>query len=136
MVRSGAMFCAAILVTALAGCVLPHHHAHRAPAPVVVHAPGPPPHAPAHGYRQKHRQHDLELVFDSGFGVYVVVGWENHFFHQDRFYRLFDGHWEISTRIDGGWASIRAGDLPKGLAKKRGHAKRLRRSEHPAQRAH
>ena len=27
---------------------------------------GPPPHAPAHGYHQKHRAKGVELVYDSG----------------------------------------------------------------------
>ena len=32
-----------------------------------VYRHGPPPHAPAHGYR--HKQHGVELVYDSGRGV-------------------------------------------------------------------
>ncbi len=39
-------------------------------------AGGPPSHAPAHGYRNKeHKQRykGIDLVFDTGLGVYVVV---------------------------------------------------------------
>jgi len=33
---------------------------------------GPPAHAPANGYRYKYQGHDM--VYDSGLGVYVVIG--------------------------------------------------------------
>ncbi|MFQ5585276.1 MAG: hypothetical protein ACE5GF_00390, partial [Thermodesulfobacteriota bacterium] len=41
---------------------------------------GPPPHAPAHGYRHKHR-HGVELMFDGGLGVYIAVGLSGIYFH-------------------------------------------------------
>ena len=34
---------------------------------------GPPPHAPAHGYRHKHPD-GVELVYKSNIGGYAVVG--------------------------------------------------------------
>ena len=48
---------------------------------------GPPPHAPAHGYRHKH-QHGVELVYSSELGVYVVVGFPNHYFSEGHYFRL------------------------------------------------
>ena len=97
-----------------------------------VERAGPPPHAPAHGYRQKHhaRGGDIELVFDSGLGVYVVVGWPGHYWHDDHYYRDVDGAWQVSVRLDGGWSAAPSRKLPPGLAKKhRG------KGPHPASRA-
>ena len=138
MRRALLLLCTTIAVTAMSGCVRHHHHRPRsAPAPVVVGKPGPPPHAPAHGYRHKHQHHGVELVFDSYLGVYVVVGRENAFFHRGHFYRIIDGGWQMSVRLDDGWAHAHPGKLPKGLGKKRhgkGHhpAKRHRNGHHPA----
>jgi hypothetical protein len=89
---------------------------------------GPPPHAPAHGYRHKHRQRGVDLVFDSGLGVYVVVGYP-FYFHKDRFYRHHDGVWQISVRIDGGWRGVADHEVPQTLywgkkGKKRKKAKK------------
>ena len=58
----------------------PSAHA-SAPA---VHKGGPPDHAPAHGYRKKHHHHhDIEMVYDSGLGVYVIAGYKGLYFHGD-----------------------------------------------------
>lgn len=97
-----------------------HHHQGGAPGPEVVvnESGGPPPHAPAHGYRRKHRdaQANLELVFDSGLGVYVVVGLPGIYFHADHFYRHTDAGWQISLHHDSGWTLAAAGDVPSGLS--------------------
>lgn len=114
----------------LSGCVQHYHgHPRRAPA-VVVHKPGPPPHAPAHGYRHKHAHHGVDLVFDSGLGVYIVVNLTDHYYHDGHFFRLHDGVWQISAHLNHGWkhASKR---LPPGLAKKHGK-KGHKRGPHPA----
>ncbi len=143
MRRALLLLCATIAVTAMSGCVRHHHHrARNAPAAVVVSKPGPPPHAPAHGHRHKHHHHGVELVFDAHLGVYVVVGRDDVFFHRDHFYRIVDGGWQVSVRLDDGWAHAHHGKLPKGLSKKahgakhhgKGHhrAKRRRDGHHPA----
>ena len=49
---------------------------------------GPPPHAPAHGYRHKAQRHGAELEFDSGLGVYVVVGVPLHYYLDGLYLRL------------------------------------------------
>ena len=78
---------------------------------------GPPPHAPAHGHRRK-QVCGVELVFDTGLGVYVVVGHPDHYYCDGYFYRLTGGVWEMSLRFDGCWA-VRAGKpLPLGLRAK------------------
>lgn len=80
---------------------------------------GPPPHAPAHGYRHKHH-HGVEMVFDSGLGVYIVAGYPNHYFYDSRYYRRRDGSWEISLLLGGSWVGITEAELPPGLRKMRG----------------
>jgi hypothetical protein len=78
---------------------------------------GPPPHAPAHGYRRK-QVHGVELVFDSQLGVYVVIGHPGHYYYDGYFYRLKGGVWEMSLKIEGGWGPKSAKPLPPGLRNK------------------
>ncbi len=78
-------------------------------------AEGPPAHAPAHGYRNKHRHKGIDLVFDTGLGVYVVVNMEGYFFNNGLFYRYRDHSWEISVDIDRGWKIVSANKVPRGL---------------------
>jgi hypothetical protein len=75
---------------------------------------GPPAHAPAHGYRRKHID-GAELVFDSSMGLYVVVGYSDHYYHEGYYYRLRDGLWEMSLKLDGGWTFVSERSLPPGL---------------------
>jgi hypothetical protein len=80
---------------------------------------GPPAHAPAHGYRNK-QVCGVEIVFDSGRGVYIVVGMPDHYYHDGYFYRLRAGAWEMSLKPDTGWASVSMGSLPSGLQARSG----------------
>ena len=82
----------------------------------------PPPHAPAHGYR--HKQHGVELVYDSGRGVYVVVDFPLHFYFKGNYYRYHEPHWEVGVHVDGPWESVSEEALPRGLrAKGKGKGK-------------
>lgn len=84
---------------------------------------GPPPHAPAHGHR--HKQHGLELVYDSGRGVYVVLELPNHYFFEGRYYRILGNHWQVGIHIDGPWQSVSEKSLPPGLREgRKGKSKR------------
>lgn len=78
---------------------------------------GPPPHAPAHGYRHKHRGHDL--VFNTELGVYVVVGLRDVWFLDGNYFRVMGDHFEIAVGVDGPWrvASVKA--VPAPLYQKR-----------------
>jgi hypothetical protein len=88
---------------------------------------GPPPHAPAHGYRHKHQ--GVDLVYDSGRGVYVVVELDNYFYFKGNYYRHKENQWEISVHIEGPWEVITQKSLPKGLSgTKKGKGKP---KEHP-----
>jgi len=76
---------------------------------------GPPPHAPAHGYRHKHG--NTVLVFDSAREVYVVKGHSDHYFHNKHYYRSTKSGWEFTTHLDGPWKPASSKKLPKGLRK-------------------
>ena len=102
----------------------------------VYHTPGkkighgPPPHAPAHGYRHKQKE-GVEIVYDSGRGVYVVVGFSDHYYYKGRFYRLRGAQWEVSLHAAGGWESVYEKSIPPGLrtkGKSKGKWKRASRS--------
>ena len=90
---------------------------------------GPPAHAQAHGNRRKHID-GLDLVYDSTYGVYVIVGMPNHYYCDRHFYRLYGGLWEVSLRVDADWAPATTISLPPGLQKKAhgkaiGHKKKV-----------
>ena len=88
--------------------------------PVVVaekNIPGPPPHAPAHGYRHKHPD-GVVLVYDSGLGVYAVSGHAGVYFYEGVYYRTHHGVWESTNHFHGNWRKASAKGLPPGLQEK------------------
>ncbi|MHC4478562.1 MAG: hypothetical protein ACYTEL_23240 [Planctomycetota bacterium] len=90
---------------------------------------GPPPHAPAHGHRRKHHHHGgVELVYDSGRGVYVVVGFPDHYYFEGHYYRFHQDQWHMSVDINSGWKPASNDRLPSGLRAK-GKAKHAK--NHP-----
>jgi hypothetical protein len=75
---------------------------------------GPPPHAPAHGYRAKH--HHRDMVYDSRLGAYVVLGYRDHYYHDGWYFRYFDGFWQISADLgDRDWRDVDRYRVPEGL---------------------
>lgn len=120
MKRLPALICLASLALVLSGCVAlatgghhPRSEARSQPAGY-----GPPPHAPAHGYRHKYER-GLVLQFDSGIGVYLVLGHPGIYFY-DGFYlrRHTAGHWLSSRHYTGPWKRRAAGDVPPRLEKR------------------
>jgi hypothetical protein len=105
---------AALLLGTGAACVNVVHESPR-PTKVVVKEPGPPPHAPAHGYRRKHQQDGVDLVFDSGLGVYVVVGTPDCWWLDGGYYRWRDGVWSMGVHVSGPWTAVEVGKVPSGL---------------------
>ena len=103
---------------AVMGCSKTVHLRGRSGSTVQTAKQGPPPHAPAHGYRHKHKN-GVTLVYDSKIDVYVVNGHTDVYFHGDRYYRLRDGSWQVSVEIDGKWGATTSSKLPKGLKKKK-----------------
>ncbi len=79
---------------------------------------GPPPHAPAHGHRQKHQVNGVELIYDSGRGVYVVVGMPGHYYCDGHFFRLRGSQWEMSLQTSHGWRPVYEDSIPHGLRNK------------------
>jgi hypothetical protein len=77
---------------------------------------GPPPHAPAHGYRHKHRD-GVVLVFEASLGVYVVSGYKNLYYYKDRYYRHHNKKWQSSGHADGPWRKSPYYKVPVGLQK-------------------
>lgn len=82
--------------------------------PTVSTSDGPPAHAPAYGYRRKHAN-NVEIVYDSSIGLYVVVGHPDHYYYDGYYYRLHDGLWEMSLEFDGNWKIASENSLPSGL---------------------
>ena len=85
---------------------------------------GPPPWAPAHGYRHKHqhayqhRESTVDLVFDSGLGVYLVVGIPNYYYWNGTYVRLNAGSWYRAPYLDARWVPCPADELPGYLRSK------------------
>ena len=103
----------ASLAIALASCSTHRTTVYSNAPPVMT---GPPPHAPAHGYRL-HRQ-GVELLYDSSFGIYTVHRHPNHYYYDDHFYRCRESVWEVSVDIKGPWAKTTLDRLPSGLKKR------------------
>jgi len=57
----------------------------------------------------------MELVYDSGRGVYLVVGHSDHYYHDGYFYRLRGSLWEMSLKPNSGWKIVSGKSLPMGL---------------------
>ncbi|MEE8379802.1 MAG: hypothetical protein V3R49_05460 [Gammaproteobacteria bacterium] len=85
------------------------------------HRNSPPSHAPAHGYRQQH--HDVDMIFDSGVGAYIVLGFDNLFFFNNNYMRFYDGYWHYSERHNGRWHRANDRHVPHKLRKARKHNK-------------
>jgi hypothetical protein len=99
---------------ALAGCVTVHEH----PQVESARAPGPPPWAPAHGYRAKHPQ-GPELRFDAGLGVYVVVGQPELYFYGEHYFRFVTAHWErCGDWRKPHWTTVDVALVPPGLVER------------------
>jgi len=60
----------------------------------------------------------VELVYDSGRGVYVVVDFPLHFYFEGNYYRYHEPHWEVGVHVDGPWESVSDDALPRGLRAK------------------
>jgi len=89
---------------------------------------GPPPHAPAHGYRYKHNKHDMS--YDTGLSVYVVLGKTDVYYDNGVYFRYRDNGWQVSLGLNNTWENTSKRAVPKKLyqskVKKSKHQK-----EHP-----
>jgi hypothetical protein len=83
------------------------------PACVAGPAVGPPPHAPAHGYR--HKYGSTVLVYDSGPGIYLVSGRPDHYYYGGHYYRPRGRTWYRAVALDGPWQPAPHRAVPPGL---------------------
>lgn len=100
-----------------------------APPKKAYHKPGPPPHAPAHGYRHKH--HDgCELEYDSRTGVYIVLNAPDIYFSNNLYIRLAtDGIWMVSRILEEGWRVAVGDEVPHKLKEYRGEKKKKKKKK-------
>lgn len=101
-------------------------HKESSPRPVVVHDQhgGPPPHAPAHGYRHKHGGDDVVLVYDRHLDVYIVSGYKDCYYTAGQYFRFVDGSWEWSVSVSTGWKMVADySEVPSSLCTKHGKGK-------------
>ena len=75
---------------------------------------GPPPHAPAHGYRHKH-SNGVVLVYDSDLHVYLVSGYRDVYYYKGFYYRWHNGKWQTTRKVNGPWQRSYAKKVPKHL---------------------
>ena len=66
-----------------------------------------------------------DLLYDRNWGVYVVIGIKDCYYHEGYFYRLRGGDWEMSERADSGWTPVSVTLLPPGLQGKASRRARL-----------
>ncbi len=112
---------ACLALVSCTGGVRHKHTCHPAPSTTtVVVEKGPPPHAPAHGYRHKHG--NVIIVYESSLGVYVVDGHPGIYFYDGSYYRARESYWQMSLQIRGPWKKIHEAKVPEGLHRSQ-HAK-------------
>jgi hypothetical protein len=103
---------------------------------------GPPPWAPAHGYRRKyehayqHRDSTVDLVFDSGLGVYIVVGIPNYYYWNGTYVRLNGTSWSRAPYLDARWTPCSEDELPGNLRSKTVKGKKGKSHGHGHGRGH
>jgi len=118
----GAPLLGAMLLAFLAGGCVHYDHAYYAPR--VQHGVA---------YASHHYHDDVLLVFDSGYGCYLVDGYAEHYFFDDHFYRYDHGRWQRSAQIHGPWHPAIVNEVPHGI--QGSHAQRRSgKAQRPAQR--
>ena len=75
---------------------------------------GPPRNAPAHGPSYRHPD-GVDLSYDQGLGVYVVVGRPNYYYWDRQYFRYYGDRWQRSARLEGRWSDSDIRSLPPGL---------------------
>lgn len=78
---------------------------------------GPPPHAPAHGYRRKN-QDGFAIQFDPHIGVYILLNYPMHYYWNGIYYRKNKNRWESTKDINKKWKRVEKQKMPKGLQRK------------------
>ena len=79
----------------------------------VYYRTGPPPYAPAHGYR--HHYHNHDMIYDSGIRAYIIVGMPDYYYDNGFYFRYSDYGWQISGSLSDGWKVTDERRVPKKL---------------------
>jgi hypothetical protein len=112
--RRFAWAAAALVALSASGCLY-YHESSSTRSSQSSHGKGPPPWAPAHGYRYKHAS-GVTLVFDTGLGIYIVAELPGMYFQDERFYRRLDnGTWGTAAWPNGPWTQVATNALPPSL---------------------
>lgn len=90
---------------------------------------GPPPHAPAHGYRHHYR--DVDMEYHRDLGAYVVLGFDDLYFYNNLYLRFFDGSWHVADRRNGHWRRAEHSQVPRGLWRNQRYRHQLRETPPP-----
>jgi len=95
------------------------------------HRNGPPPYAPAHGYRHKNPD-GVELRFNSDLGVYIVVDMPNVYYYNGLYLRLSGDRWQATSDLKHSWHDEQESRVPYQLKEKkgRGHDKKSKKQGH------
>ena len=85
----------------------------------VVVESGPPPYAPANGYRYRHPTDHIVLVYNADMSVYAVSGHRDCYYSGGRYYRVDGGVWFRTVSISKPtWTVVSYSVIPSGLHKK------------------
>lgn len=79
----------------------------------VYYRTGPPPYAPAHGYR--HHYHNHDMIYDSGIRAYIIVGMPDYYYDNGFYFRYSNIGWQISGSLNDGWKVTDERRVPKTL---------------------
>ncbi len=79
----------------------------------VYYRSGPPPYAPAHGYR--HHYHNHDMIYDSGIRAYIIVGMPDYYYDNGFYFRYSNIGWQFSGSLDDGWKATDERRVPKTL---------------------
>jgi hypothetical protein len=105
-------FLAGFVIT-LSGCaVYPAHHDFA----YEQRGYGPPPYAPAHGYRTKIHGHNM--LYDAHLGVYVLLDLHDHYYHNLVYYKYNKKNWYYRQHDKDKWRKYDKRKLPEGLSRK------------------
>jgi hypothetical protein len=79
----------------------------------VYYRTGPPPHAPAHGYR--HHYHNHDMIYDSGIRAYIIVGMPDYYYDNGFYFRYSNIGWQFSGSLNDGWKVTDERRVPRTL---------------------
>ena len=103
----------AVSAMGLAGCAVYPAYPGYADGP---YSYGPPPYAPAPGYRTSYPAHNMR--YDGQLGVYVLLDLPDHYYFNNVYYKYSRNNWFYRYQDRDKWRSFDGRKLPPGLARK------------------